>query len=123
MTTIVPITQNPTFAPRQSVPAPDRLIEGTPELSVWEQDSTEAGAGKWSKIVTGVFESTPGLTHSIKGATLEYCHLLQGRVEITSATGEAWTFGAGDSFVMQPGFVGTWRTIETVRKLYVVAHA
>ncbi|TYO61021.1 DUF861 domain-containing protein, partial [Bradyrhizobium hipponense] len=26
---------------------------------------------------------------------------------------------AGDSFVMKPGFVGIWRTIETVRKIYV----
>ncbi|MFB2607852.1 cupin domain-containing protein, partial [Rhizobium phaseoli] len=24
-----------------------------------------------------------------------------------------------DSFVMKPGFVGVWKTIETVRKIYV----
>jgi uncharacterized cupin superfamily protein len=24
--------------------------------------------------------------------------------------------------VMKPGFVGTWRTIETVRKIYVVVY-
>jgi len=26
---------------------------------------------------------------------------------------------AGDSFVMQPGFTGVWRVIETTRKLWV----
>ena len=26
---------------------------------------------------------------------------------------------AGDSFVMKPGFTGVWRTIETVRKIYL----
>ena len=29
---------------------------------------------------------------------------------------------AGDSFVMKPGFVGVWRTIETVRKIYVCVY-
>lgn len=27
---------------------------------------------------------------------------------------------AGDTFIMRPGFTGTWRTIETVRKLWVI---
>jgi len=26
---------------------------------------------------------------------------------------------AGDTFVMKPGFEGTWRVIETTRKLWV----
>ncbi|WP_370745742.1 cupin domain-containing protein [Streptomyces sp. LUP30] len=26
---------------------------------------------------------------------------------------------AGDSFVMKPGYVGVWKTIETVRKIYL----
>jgi uncharacterized cupin superfamily protein len=28
-------------------------------------------------------------------------------------------YKAGDSFVMKPGFIGVWKTIETVRKIYV----
>lgn len=28
---------------------------------------------------------------------------------------------AGDHFIMKPGHTGTWRTIETVRKIRVVA--
>lgn len=121
MTTIVPISPNPAFAPRPGVPLPERLIEGNPVFGTWEQDISPAGDIRWTKVLTGVWEATPGLTHSMKGTTLEFCHILQGRVEITSASGESWTFGSGDSFVMKPGFVGTWRTIETVRKIYVVA--
>ncbi|MFD6174410.1 cupin domain-containing protein [Streptomyces coeruleorubidus] len=30
-----------------------------------------------------------------------------------------WAHKAGDSFVMKPGYVGVWKTIETVRKIYV----
>ncbi|WP_306970422.1 cupin domain-containing protein [Streptomyces afghaniensis] len=28
-------------------------------------------------------------------------------------------YTAGDSFVMKPGFVGVWKAVETVRKIYV----
>ncbi len=31
-------------------------------------------------------------------------------------------YRAGDSFVMKPGFTGVWKTIETVRKIYVVVN-
>jgi uncharacterized cupin superfamily protein len=27
---------------------------------------------------------------------------------------------AGDHFIMKPGYKGTWRTLETVRKIWVV---
>jgi uncharacterized cupin superfamily protein len=121
MTTIVPITPKPDFAPRPGAPLPERLIEGNPVFGTWEQDVTPAGETRWTKVLTGVWEATPGLTHSMKGTTLEFCHIIHGSAEITSMTGESWTFGPGDSFVMKPGFVGTWRTIETVRKIYVVA--
>ncbi len=115
MSLIVPIDHNPTFSPKRSVPAPERLISGSPELATWAMDESKGG-----QVRTGVWQATPGLTHSIKGETLEFCHIIEGLVEITSEQGEAWTFKAGDSFVMKPGFVGTWKTIETVRKVYVV---
>ncbi len=72
-----------------------------------------------SLVHTGVWEATPGVTHSIKGKTFEFCHILSGIVEITPEDGEPVIYKAGDSFVMKPGFVGIWKTIETVRKIYV----
>ncbi|KGF69396.1 cupin [Hoeflea sp. BAL378] len=114
MTGIHRIDHNPTFAPKESVAAPDRLISGDPHFKSWPMDEAKDGTVK-----TGVWEGTPGVTHSIKGDTFEFCHLLAGVIELTPKDGEPVVYRAGDSFVMKPGFVGVWKTIETVRKIYV----
>lgn len=116
-----PIDHAPAFESRRDVAAPDRLVEGTPAFQTWELDTALAEAGKWGKIRTGIWEATPGTTRSIKGETFEFCHILSGRVEIGEEGGEMRSFGAGDSFVLKPGFVGTWKTVETVRKIFVIA--
>ncbi|AUX77526.1 cupin domain-containing protein [Sinorhizobium fredii] len=72
---------------------------------------------KESRVNTGVFEATPGETHSIKGETFEFCHLVHGVIELTEKGKEPVIYRAGDSFVMKPGDVGVWKTIETVRKI------
>ena len=94
---------------------PDRLLEGDPTFTTWNQAESRDGA-----ICAGVWEATPGLTRSIKGDRFEFCMLLDGEVELREDGGETVTFRAGDAFVMKPGFVGTWRTVRTVRKIYVV---
>lgn len=76
------------------------------------------GFQRGDKIGTGVWEATPGVTHSSKGTMYEFCHILSGVIEIEEKGGETRTYRAGDSFVMKPGFVGVWRTIETVRKIF-----
>lgn len=121
MSRLVPVTTFPDFTPRESTAAPDRLISGNPQFKTWELDRAEAGATGWTNIRTGVWEATPGENRSIKGETLEFCHILAGRVRITEEGGAAHEFAAGDSFVMKPGFVGTWQTLETVRKIFVIA--
>jgi uncharacterized protein len=88
---------------------------GLDDLRTWEQDSSRADSVK-----TGVWEATPGENRSIKGETFEYCHILSGVVELTEEGKEPRIFRAGDSFVLKPGYVGVWKTIETVRKIYVV---
>jgi uncharacterized cupin superfamily protein len=30
-------------------------------------------------------------------------------------------YKAGDCFIMKPGYTGTWRTIDTVRKVWITA--
>ena len=112
--TIVP---NNTETPRESKPGPERLISGNPSFKSWPQD-----VARDDMIHTGVWEATPGLTRSVKGETFEFCHILQGVVEITPDGGEPVTYKAGDSFVMKPGFIGTWRTVDTVRKIYVTVN-
>ncbi|MBN9045993.1 MAG: cupin domain-containing protein [Rhizobiales bacterium] len=117
MSLLIRIDPNPAFAPKESQATPDRLISGNPSFKTWPQD-----ASKDDKVLTGIWEATPGETHSIKGTTLEFCHILSGLVEIEEKGGATQTFRAGDSFVMKPGFVGVWRTIETVRKIYLCVY-
>ena len=114
MSLLKTIDTNPSFAPRESGPLPERLISGNPAFKTWAQD-----VARGEMIHTGVWEATPGETRSIKGETFEFCHILSGIVELTPEGGEPVVYKAGDSFVMKPGFVGVWKTIETVRKIYV----
>lgn len=117
MSLLKTIDPNPSLAPRESVPAPGRLISGEPQFKTWAQDAACNDA-----VHTGVWEATPGITHSIKGETFEFCHILSGLIELTPEGGEPIVYRAGDSFVMKPGFVGIWKTIETVRKIYVTVN-
>lgn len=117
MTLLKTIDHNPAFSPVPSLPMPERLIAGSPEFLTWAMDDTRAG-----QIKTGIWQATPGETHSIKGETFEFCHLLEGVVELTENSGDTVTYRAGDSFVMKPGFIGIWKTIETVRKIYVCVY-
>lgn len=94
--------------------AADQLLEGDPTCTTWEQDEI---AGK---VETGVWQMTPGTMSVAMGDTYEFCHILEGAIQITEDGKEPRTYRAGDSFVMKPGFVGTWRTVETVRKIYVI---
>jgi uncharacterized cupin superfamily protein len=114
MSLLKTVEPNPSFAPRQNCPPAERLISGNPFFKTWAQDIAHGDL-----VQTGVWEATPGVTHSIKGDTFEFCHLLSGVVEITPDGGAPVTYKAGDNFVMKPGFVGVWKTVETVRKIYV----
>lgn len=100
--------------PKPSVALAEMLIEGSPVYRTWEMDS--AGDGT---IRAGMWEATPGVTRSIKGKTWEFCVIISGVVEISEEGGEPHRFTAGDVFTMKPGFVGVWKTIETVRKWWV----
>lgn len=101
--------------PEESKAAPERLIAGDPSFKTWALDESRNGS-----VDSGVWEATPGVTRSAKGDSFEFCHILQGVVELTEDGKPPVTYRAGDSFVMKPGFTGTWRTIETVRKIYVI---
>lgn len=94
---------------------PEILLAGDPTFTTWNQVDSKGGT-----VATGVWQATPGTTKSIKGERFEFCSILEGVVELTEEGGKTVTYRAGDSFVMRPGFVGTWKTIETLRKIYVI---
>jgi uncharacterized protein len=87
MSLLITIDTNPDFAPKTSVPDPERLISGDPSVKTWAQDSS-----KGERMLTGVWEATPGETHSIKGTTFEFCHIISGVVELEEKGGETKTY-------------------------------
>lgn len=121
MTKLIPLNTTPTFEPRRSEAPEEIRIEGIPQYQTWMLDTAENAKADWSQVRAGVWEATAGQTISRKGEKFEFCHILSGHVRIAEDGGEAHEFKAGDSFVLKPGFVGTWTTIETVRKIFVIA--
>ena len=94
-------------------PAADRLISGDPKFRTWNVEERDGG------LYAGIWESTPGKWR-IEYDEWEFCHILSGVSVITETGGEAHTIRAGDSFVLRPGFRGSWEVLETTRKEYVI---
>jgi uncharacterized cupin superfamily protein len=102
----------------ESAPAPDRVLKGEPKTSVRNYFSDPSG-----QFCAGTWSSTVG-KWKIDYTENEFCHLLEGRVVITSAAdGKRWQFNAGDAWVIPAGFSGTWETVEPARKRYAIFEA
>jgi uncharacterized protein len=99
-------------APETDRPAPDRLLAGDPEFTSWNLEERDG-------LYCGIWQSTPGKWRIIYDEW-EYCHILSGVSILTEDGGEAFTVRAGDSFMLRPGFKGTWEVVETTRKDYVI---
>jgi hypothetical protein len=92
----------------------EALLAGEYLTRTWNHYSGEDG-----RLFCGIWESTPGKV-VINYTEWEFCHLIEGRVVVTSETGEQWHLRQGDAFMIPAGFRGTWETVETVRKHYVI---
>jgi uncharacterized protein len=97
-----------------SGPADDRLLSGAPRFTTLNGYESADG-----KRFCGEWQSTAGAWR-VHYDEWEYCHILSGRAIIQSDTGQTWEIAAGDSFVLEPGFSGSWTVIEPVRKLYTI---
>lgn len=71
------------------------------------------------RVEIGVWECTPGRFRADRSESSEFCHFLEGLVEMTHADGRTERFGPGDAFNLPLGWKGEWRVIERVRKVYV----
>jgi uncharacterized cupin superfamily protein len=94
-------------------PAADRILSGDPKFKTWNVEEQSGG------LYAGVWESTQGKWR-IQYDEWEYCRILSGVSVITEDGGASLRVAAGDSFIIRPGFKGTWEVIETTRKEYVV---
>jgi uncharacterized protein len=99
--------------PELGAPAAGRLVSGDPKFLTWNVEAAEGG------LYAGIWEATPGKWR-IEYDEWEFCHILSGISVISEDGGEARTVRAGDSFVLRPGFKGSWEVVETTRKEYVV---
>ena len=93
-------------------PAPDRLLSGNPEFTTWNVEDRDG-------LYCGIWRSTPGKWR-IDYDEWEYCHILEGHSILTEDGGEPRHIRAGDSFILRPGFTGTWEVVETTTKDYVI---
>lgn len=100
-------------APEEGAPAPDRVLSGSPTFRTWNIEEAEGG------VYAGIWEATPGKWR-ISYDEWEFCHILSGVSVVTEDGGQARTVRAGDSFVLRPGFKGSWEVLETTRKEYVI---
>lgn len=98
----------------QDAPAPDKLISGNPRFTTWNAEERDG-------LYCGIWEATPGKWR-ISYDEWEYCRILRGRSVITADDGTEYPLTSGDSFILRPGFSGTWEVIETTRKDYVIRH-
>lgn len=98
--------------PEEGAPAPDRVLAGDPRFRTWNAEDRDG-------LYAGIWEATPGKWR-IEYDEWEFCHILSGVSVIAQDGGEVRTVRAGDSFVLQPGFKGSWEVLETTRKEYVV---
>ncbi|MBZ9655741.1 cupin domain-containing protein [Phyllobacterium lublinensis] len=99
--------------PEHGAPKPERVISGDPQFRTWNCDAVDGG------IYAGIWEATPGKWR-IAYDEWEFCHILSGLSVITEEDGSEYRVEAGDSFVLRPGFRGTWEVLETTRKEYVI---
>lgn len=98
--------------PETGRPAPDRLVAGDPVFTTWNLEESDG-------LYCGIWRSTPGKWRIVYDEW-EYCRILEGVSVLTEDGGYSQRVTAGDSFVLRPGFAGTWEVVETTRKEYVI---
>jgi uncharacterized protein len=105
---------NSTGSAESSAPAADRVVSGNPRQQVWNAFSDPDGrfhVGRWSSS-TGSWR--------VKYTERELCHLLSGVVRLTDDKGQQRTFRAGDTFMIDKGYSGTWEVVEPCSKVYAI---
>jgi len=98
--------------PEISRPDAAKVIAGDPVHTTWNIDDIDG-------LYCGLWQSTPG-TWRVAYDEWEYIRILDGHSILTDATGHPTHLRAGDSYIIRPGFSGTWQVLETTLKDYVI---
>jgi uncharacterized protein len=96
-------------------PDPTRLISDKRLTQTWNHWEGENG-----RLFCGIWRSTPGKV-KVSYDEWEFCHIMSGEVELKKdGSRKAWRFKKGDAFIIPAGFKGTWETVKTLQKHYVI---
>ncbi|MDB5659612.1 MAG: cupin [Cypionkella sp.] len=93
-------------------PDPSRVIEGDPVHTTWNIEDRDG-------LYCGLWQSTPG-KWTINYVEWEYVFIHSGHSVLTDDAGATTELKAGDSFIIRPGYFGTWTVLETTLKDYVI---
>ena len=94
----------------------------------WPDGTVLSGANEhWQKVihkgdfVVALYESMPALIDvSYPFAYDEFVTVLEGKVILTSLSGEKQTYTVGDSFLVPKGWQGTWDMPVKVREMIII---
>lgn len=111
MSLLARVTQDG-VTPETSRPAAERVLAGDPVHTVWSIEERDG-------LYCGLWQSTPG-KWTIRYTEWEYVHILSGHSILTDVEGRETHLRAGDSFILRPGYIGTWDVVETTLKEYVI---
>lgn len=100
------------IVPTVGRPDAAKVVAGDPVHTTWNIEERDG-------LYCGLWQSTPGIWR-VSYEEWEYVRILQGVSVLTDTQGRATTLRAGDSFVIRPGFAGTWEVRETTLKDYVI---
>lgn len=98
--------------PETDRPDPAKVLAGDPVHTTWNLEDRDG-------LYCGLWQSTPGKWR-VAYAEWEYVYIHSGHSILTAADGTATHLRAGDSFIIRPGFEGTWEVVETTLKDYVI---
>ena len=88
------------------------IQDGKPKMKTWILNTSNDGS-----MISGYWEATPGTYYAVN-SEYEFVHLLEGKVIITPDHGDSILLVAGETFVVEANFKGTWEIIQMVRKYF-----
>ena len=100
------------IVPEVTRPDAAKVVAGDPVHTTWNIEDRNG-------LYCGLWQSTPGCWR-VSYDEWEYVRILEGMSVLTGADGTAVTLRAGDSYLIRPGFIGTWEVVTTTLKDYVI---
>ena len=98
--------------PEVSRPDPALVLSVDPVHTTWNMEVR-------GNLFAGMWHCSVG-EWRIRYSEWEYVHIHEGHSVLTDEAGAETHLRAGDSYLIRPGFSGTWRVLEPTLKDYVI---